>query len=224
MDTLRGAIGPDTSVIPADGEEVFIEATANGERSYACVLHGHTVGYRLRDAAGRLVIERAVKDGVQHGGERHWGSDGHLEFETSYVNGLEHGLAQQWCKGLVVGSYRLEYGTGVDLWRHCTAALAEERHCQQGDRHGFERWWTGDDVTVWQEGHYWHGEPHGIFRAWNTHGRLCRGYPQYMIRGRRVKKRQYLRAAAADDSLPPFRDADNAPRRPLPREYAEQCC
>src|SRR6266498_2745759 len=39
MDTVR-AIGPDMSVIPADGEEVFIKATANGERSYACVLHG----------------------------------------------------------------------------------------------------------------------------------------------------------------------------------------
>src|SRR6266849_4842311 len=221
MGTPHRALGPSIAVIPADAEDVFVEATTNGEQRYDCVLHGQIVGYRLRDAAGRLVIERAVKDGVRHGRERHWGSEGHLEFETTYVNGLEHGVAQQWCKGRVVGSYRLEYGTGVDLWRHCTAALAEERHCQQGDRHGFERWWTGDDVTVWEEGHYWHGEPHGIFRAWNAHGRLRRGYPQYMIRGRRVKKRQYLRAAASDHSLPPFRDADNAPRRPLPREYAE---
>jgi hypothetical protein len=80
------------AVIPADAEDVFVEATTNGEQHCACVLHGRIVGYRLRDAAGRLVIERAVKDGVRHGRERHWGSDGHLEFETTYVNGLEHGL------------------------------------------------------------------------------------------------------------------------------------
>jgi hypothetical protein len=223
MDTLHGAIVPDTSVIPADVEEVFIEATANGERSYTCVLHGHTVGYRLRDATGRLVFERAVKDGVQHGTERHWGSDGHLEFETSYVNGLEHGLARQWCQGRLVGSYHLEHGTGVDLWRDCTATLLEERHYQQGRRHGFERLWTGDDATVWEEGHYWHDDPHGIFRAWSALGRLRRGYPQYRLHGRRVTKRQYLKAAASDLSLPSFREADNAPQRPLPREYREQC-
>jgi hypothetical protein len=217
MDTRRHALGPDTSVIPVGAEEVFIEATPDGDQSYACVLNGHTVGYRLRDATGHLGIERALKDGVRHGPERHWGSDGRLEFETSYVNGLEHGVARQWCLGRLVGSYQLEHGTGVDLWRRCTGTLSEERHYQQGRRHRFERWWTGDDATVWEEGHYWHDEPHGIFREWNARGRLRRGYPQYMIHGRRVSKRQYVNAAVSDPSLPPFREADNAPQRPLPR-------
>jgi hypothetical protein len=95
MDAGHRALGPKIAVIPADAEDVFVEPTTNGERRYACVLHGQIVGYRLRDAAGRLVFERAVKDGVPHGPERHWGSDGDLEFEKTYVNGIEHGLAQQ---------------------------------------------------------------------------------------------------------------------------------
>ena len=219
MDTVRRPIGPNTLVIPAGAEEVFIEATINGDQSYACVLNGHTVGYRLRDTTGRLVIERALKDGVQHGPERHWGADGHLEFETSYVNGLEHGVARQWCQGRLLGSYRLEHGSGVDLWRPCTGALSEERHYQQGH----ERWWTGDDATVWEEGHYWHDEPHGIFRTWNARGQLRRGYPPYLLHGRRVSKQHYVKASASDPSLPSFREADNAPQRPLPREYRDQC-
>src|SRR5438105_4971551 len=158
MHTTHRAMGLNTSVIPDGAEEVFIEPTVNGDQGYACVLNGHTVGYRLRDAAGRLVIERALKNGVPHGPERHWGSDGHLEFETTYVNGLEHGVARQWCQGRLVGSYHLEHGTGVDLWRDCTGTLSEERHYQHGRRRGFERWWTGDDATVWEEGHYWQDE------------------------------------------------------------------
>jgi antitoxin component YwqK of YwqJK toxin-antitoxin module len=224
LDTIWRALGPSTSVIPAGAEEVRIEATTHEVQSYTCVLNGHTVGYRLRDSTGHLVIERALNDGVQHGPERHWGPDGQLEFETSYLNGLEHGIARQWRQGRLVGTYRLEHGSGVDLWRHCTGALSEERHYQQGRRHGFERWWTGDDTTVWEEGHYWHDEPHGIFRMWNARGQLRRGYPQYMIHGRRVSKRQYLKAAASDPSLPPFREADNAPQRSLPSEYTDQRC
>ena len=82
MSMTRRAIGPAPSVIPADAQEVLIEATTKEVQSYTCVLNGQTVGYRLRDATGHL-IERAFKDGVQHGTERDWGPDGQLEFETS---------------------------------------------------------------------------------------------------------------------------------------------
>jgi hypothetical protein len=206
---------------PTGGKEVF-ERVEFGYRYFRCVPEGQTVGYRVRDDHGRLVQEFALKDGLLHGLERHWAPDGMLEFETCYVEGLEHGTAKQWLDGRLLGTYRMDGGTGVDLWRHADGTLAEERHCMGGDRHGFERWWNGDDRTVWLEGHYQRGKPHGILREWNRRARLRRGYPQYFVDGDRVTKRQYLKAAAADPSLPLFREADNLPERPLPREYVDE--
>jgi hypothetical protein len=63
---------------------------------------------------------------------------------------------------------------------------------------------------------------HGVFRAWNARGRLRRGYPQYFVDGKRVRKRRYLKGSAADPSLPPFREEENRPDRKLPVEYLDQ--
>jgi hypothetical protein len=123
----------------------------------------------------------------------------------------------------------MDEGTGVDLWfsgdsRDLANAgtLAEERHMERGERHGIERWWTGDDATVSQECHFWRGEAHGIFRAWNKRGRLRRQYPQYWIHGERVNKRQYLKASITDAALPSYNETEDAPQRRLPLEYADQ--
>lgn len=98
--------------------------------------------------------------------------------------------------------------------------LAEEREYQDGLRHGYERWWNCDNATVWQEEHYWRGEPHGIFRRWNERGALRRGYPRYFVAGRQVARRKYERARRDDPTLPPFTLADNAPGRRLPAAVA----
>jgi hypothetical protein len=42
---------------------------------------------------------------------------------------------------------------------------------------------------------------------------LHRGYPKYWIRGEAATKRQYLKAAKSDKTLPHFRAKDNSPRR-----------
>ena len=47
-------------------------------------------------------------------------------------------------------------------------------------------------------------------------GRLRRGYPKYFVAGGQVSRRQYIKAAASDASLPPFRKAENRPRRRFP--------
>lgn len=208
------------SSIPDGAAEVFVEVESSGHRLFKCVMNGEEVGCRRRGDHGELFEEHGLKDGRYHGYWRQWGPDGKLEFETLYVNGLEHGTARQWDNGKLVCSYEMDYGTGVDLYGG-VRALSEERHMNDGFRHGFERWWD-DNNTVWQESHFKRGKEHGVFRHWNHRGGPRRGYPQYFVDGSRVTKRQYLRAAALDPSLPPYREEDNNPERELPPEYLSQ--
>jgi hypothetical protein len=53
-------------------------------------------------------------------------------------------------------------------------------------------------------------------RDWNLKGHLRRGYPKYFVAGQQATRRQYLKAAASDPLLPPFRKAENRPRRVFP--------
>jgi hypothetical protein len=214
--------GPDSS-IPSAAEELrdfSIVLEDLDYRRYDCVLKGERVGCRVRRSDGRLVREIGIKDGHQHGLWREWDAEGRLTFETFYLNGIEHGTARHWHEGVLQITYHLDHGTGVDLWGSFDS-LSEERHLLAGQRHGYERWWNGDNRTVWQEEHFRNGAEHGIFRRWQ-HGRLRRGYPQYFVDGRRVTKRQYLKACAGDPFLPAFRSEENAPGRTLPGEYRRQ--
>jgi len=75
-----------------------------------------------------------------------------------------------------------------------------------------------DQKSVHQENHFSQNLQHGIQRRWNFNGKLKRGYPKYWVNDKQVSKRQYLRARATDPTLPPFRKADNLPRRKFPPE------
>jgi hypothetical protein len=210
--------------IPAGAEELrdFAAVFENLDyRGYTCVLDGKVVGYRVRTVAGRLVREHGLKDGRRHGPWRQWDDEGRLAFETSYLDGLEHGIARQWIDGQLQITYRMDRGTGVDLWV-AFGSLSEERHMKDGYRHGYERWWNWDDRTVRREGHYRMGREYGIFREWNAAGRVRRGYPRYFVDGRRVTRREYLHARRSDPSLPPILAEDNEPTRRLPPEYLAQ--
>src|SRR6266542_4476725 len=188
--------------IPPEAEEVLERAEPYGDRQFLCLVDGRVVGQRVRNEDGMLLEEWTERDGVRHGYDLHWDGSGRLTFETRYVEGREHGLARQWQEGRLLGSYWMEHGTGLDLWRSSDGSLLEERHCRDGERDGFERWWNGDNRTVCREGHFRRGVPHGVFRVWNPRGRLRRGYPQYFVIGRRVTKQAYLRAELVDSSLP----------------------
>jgi hypothetical protein len=205
-----------------DVREIFEALVEQGRRAFRLEVDGRVVGRRVRDEAGRVTHEHGLKDGRKHGPERSWDDEGHLKWETCYADGLEHGTARQWDRGRLVGTYTMVHGTGVDLWRDADGRLSEERYYEAGTWHGFERWWRWDERTVWKESHFRHGREHGVFREWNDRGRLHRGFSCYFVAGERVNKRRYLRAAAADPSLPPFRAEDDDPRRPLPREHLER--
>ncbi len=207
----------DTLIIPAEAEERIEETFASGTPKLASYwIADIQIGRRFWDMDGMLGLEYRMHGEHMHGLFRRWDA-GILTHETAYRDGKEHGTARQYDQhGTMIGSYTMIDGTGLDLWFYAAGVLAEERACHDGALHGFERWWNDDNATIYQESHFWHGQEHGVFRRWNAHGRLARGYPQYFIKGRKVTKRQYLQASATDDTLPRFQIADHNPHRTLP--------
>jgi antitoxin component YwqK of YwqJK toxin-antitoxin module len=210
--------------IPDTAQEVVHESWETGAKKSAdYYLEGQQIGYRSWTRSGTIEMEYGIKDGKMHGPFRTWHENGHLCEEARYVEGKEHGLTKQYDHaGRLLGSYAMEHGTGIDLWLASDGSLSEERHYKDGLRHGYERWWNGDNTTVWKEEHYWQGEAQGIFREWNEHGRLRRGYPRYFVGGERVTKQRYEQACQSATTLPRFDAMDNTPRRELPKAYAEQ--
>lgn len=183
-------------------------------------LDGKIVGERTWDLRGDLDSEWGIKDGRRHGPQRRR-TDGVLTFETNWVDGKEHGIARQyWDDGRPLGTYKMVHGTGVDLWRcNLTGKLSEEWHWTDGEMDGLVRFWNDDEKTIWEEKHCKASVEHGIFREWNDKGRLRRGFPQYYINGKKVRKREYLTGCKRDETLPAFREEDNNWHRPLPAEY-----
>ena len=216
------------SSIPAAAEERIAAFGPDGGRQRAEYwFDGALVGVREYFETGELTVEFGLRDGRYHGMWYRWDLPGRLVSAIPYDAGLEHGTARQWAlSGELLGSYTMQQGTGLDLWwaqqPDGPRLLSEARYYRAGQRHGFEWWLSADQQSVYEEGHYADGAAHGILRQWNRHGRLRRGFPQYMIQGTRVAKRAYLRACRHDPTLPPFRLEDNAPRRSFPAEVAAQ--
>jgi antitoxin component YwqK of YwqJK toxin-antitoxin module len=207
------------SPIPADATEVITETWETGNKKRAVYLiDGKEIGVRLWEPSGTLAMEFGLKDGVMHGPYRTWYENGQVVEESTYYEGKEHGETKQYDEnGVQIGSYIMEYGTGMDLWFRSPGVLSEEREYRDGKRHGYERWWQDDNQTIWQEGHFYNDIEHGIFRRWNAQHKLGRGYPRYYVMGKRVNKRQYIRASRNDPTLPPFLAEDNQPFRKLPK-------
>jgi hypothetical protein len=195
-------------------------------RLTACLLNGQMVGQRAYTPEGQLVIETPLKNGEKHGREYTWNEDGTLSLIESYQKGKIHGTAKQYGrKGQVIGTYTLRQGTGFDIWREendeGTISISEIHSLRDGQPHGYEWWLEVRPHTIWHERHWVHGRYHGIERCWNAGGKLSRGYPKYWIRGQQVTKRQYIRAAQSDPTLPAFQLKDNWPRRKFPSEIEQ---
>ncbi|MCA9458565.1 MAG: hypothetical protein KC587_17995 [Nitrospira sp.] len=209
--------------IPEEAQEVIFDTWDNGTKKNAqYFLDGQLIGSRSWEESGQLSLEQGLQGNQRHGLFRTWYENGQLNEVQWYENGKEHGTSEQYDEqGNLIGTYTMVHGTGVDLWFAAPGVLAEERHYLDGERHGYERWWRGNNQTIGEESHFWHGTEHGIFRLWNKAGRLRRGYPRYFVDGKRVNKREYERACRKDPTLPPFKIEDNAPERPLPEEVKE---
>ena len=214
------------SSIPKRAREVVCERHENGAKKETIYRVGkQIVGRRLWYENGEVDIEYGLREGVKHGTEFHFDESGTLTFMEPVRNGKIHGTACQWSQtdGRLLITYTLRHGVGLDLWCHDDGRLAEQHYFPDNGEIGYMRWWDHDNQTIFMEYYYLLGVGyHGIHREWNDKGRLSRRYPQYLVNGEKVTKRQYLRACESDNLLIPFRVEDNEPYRELPAEYVAQ--
>lgn len=213
------------SFIPKTATERVLARYPSGAKERAEYLVGQeVVGVRYFHETGEPSFEMPQKQGRLHGVVYRWDEPHAILSTEPYADGLPHGTAKQWSRGKLIGTYQMVRGTGVDLWWGCSDGevfLAEARFLRDGRPEGFE-WWINDDQrSVYEERHFRKGQLHGIERAWNSEGRLRKGYPKYWVSGEKVSKRAYLTASRQDPSLPPFRERDNYPGRRFPSEVAE---
>ena len=217
------------SSIPKDATERILAMRITGRQKFKAeyISKGKIVGNRQFDESGLLESECPLRDGIMHGTLYDF-VDGVVTFAEHYSNGVAHGSARQWSPdGELIGTYTMNHGTGLDLWRakdnwgNGRVYLSEARFVKEGKWHGFEWWLNEDQKSVHGEHHFWENLQHGIQRSWNNQGRLRRGYPRYWVRNVRLTKRKYLRECTKDSSLPPYRDRDNLPARKFPAEVAK---
>lgn len=215
------------SSIPADAAERVVERYAGGAKKKAEYRVGRElVGVRYFHETGEPDFEYGLRNGKRHGVEYRWDSPGRMTSAIPFTQGVEHGTAKQWADdGNLIGTYKMVRGTGIDLWRQQrddgSVYLAEVLYRRGGHLNGFEWWLDESQRMVYIERHWRDSQLHGIYREWNEAGRLRRGYPQYFVGGVQVTKRQYLKACAADPTLPPFRQQDNRAFRTFPAEVAK---
>lgn len=211
--------------IPPGARERIVQRFPSGVKSRSKYYQrGKLIAEMLWEMDGAPAHGWEIRDGRKHGASIEWWRNGRIAFYEPFVDGLPHGVARHWDEeGMLLLETRYVRGTGVDLWCDLhNRSLSEETRLRHGKLHGARRYWNPDWRTVWQEEQYFDGEPHGIFRDWNREGRLRRGFPRYFVRGVRVDRRAYLRAAKTDVTLPVWRRSDNRPRRPLPPEIIGQ--
>lgn len=219
------------SDIPQAADEVRVREGAIRDQVISpaqveCRWGGELVGYRFYLQDGTLVQETPLKDGKKHGREYFWWN-GKLKSVEPYRDGKLHGTAKQYSpqSGRVIGRYKFIQGTGFDLWRSWCGdrqdgsyPIAEIHSHQNGFHQGYDWWLNPDQQSVYEESHWYADQRHGIERHWNQAGRLRRGYPKYWIHGEQVAKRQYLKAAQKDSTLPHFCKEDDLPQRSFPLE------
>lgn len=198
--------------IPPDAEKIMRETVSGALPSAYYRVDGEIVALITWNQDGTICSEMPIRHDMSHGVCREWGDDGQLIWECRYVRGREHGVIRQWSPdGRLLGLYKMVHGTGHDLWFDDDGRIAEECYRVAGHLHGLERRWDGR--TLYRECFWKDGYCHGIEREWRNPHRLARGYPGYYVAGERVSKRQYLRAAQRDPTLPAFREQENHPRR-----------
>lgn len=217
-----------SSLAQAVAEQVTDTYPNGAKREAEYWLRGRVVGVRHFHETGEPETEAAFLNGVRHGWQYRWDTPGKLTSAEPFRSGVPHGRAYQWSDdGVLLGTYTLNQGTGVDLWRNPgtdnngsvvpgLVVLAEVHCLKNGLPHGWEWWLNGYDAGVFIERHWRHGKPHGIERVWNGRDRLDRGYPRFFVRGKRVGRARYANACLADPSLPLLRAEDDKPRRVFP--------
>lgn len=214
------------SSIPTTAKEVVEQWFDNRKKKSAYFfLGGEKVGFREWRATGELEFEYGIKDGKKHGREFCLWEDGQPYEVTPYRNGKIHGTGKQWGKGgEVIITYKMTNGTGLDLrCGHENESLSEEHYWPKDGEVGYHRDWNDDEKSLTEEYYFLCGKGyHGIWRKWNSKGKLQRGYPHFYLNDSRVTKPNYLKACVDDAMLPCYRKEEDQPFRELPQEYVSQ--
>lgn len=149
------------SSIPRDAvESVTAWSSRDGPIEAEYLLGDEAVGRRTFGAGGHPISETPLRAGVKHGTVYRW-RPGTMALNSAgpYVEGLPHGTARQWdMEGNLVGTYRMDRGTGVDLWWQRTSSgpwgLAESHYMRDGEADGFEWWFLPGAARLLPERHW----------------------------------------------------------------------
>ena len=171
-------------------------------------------------ASGRLVHEKPLDaDGEGHGIEIQRDNSGRIIWSARWVHGKMHGPAIQFDeRGRPLLVTHFARGRGTDIWMNC-GKVTEIRELEDGQLHGLVRW--GDPEKPSEEGCFFRGQRHGIFREWKPDGNLRKGFPRFYIKDARVARRVYMTAQAKDPSLPQYDPRDNSDKRTTPNAVRE---
>jgi len=104
---------------------------------------------RTHHRNGLLAVEEIFSGQKLHGRRRTWHRNGQLATEEHYRDGRLHGLSRQWSeKGRLLGSFRMQHGTGLQKSWHDNGRLNLEFSTVEGQFCGRSRLWLSDGTLV----------------------------------------------------------------------------
>lgn len=146
---------------------------------------------RMFHRNGVVAVEENVRGQKLHGRRRTWHRNGKLASEEFYRDGLLHGAFRQWNEnGVLLGSYRMEQGTGIQKEWHDNGRLNLEFSTVKGGFFGRSRQWLQDGTLL---------------------------SDQIYFEGRIVTSDAYRKAVKQNPNLPKLRGRITKSKRPTPK-------
>ncbi|HUA68629.1 MAG TPA: hypothetical protein VMA13_08780 [Candidatus Saccharimonadales bacterium] len=140
---------------------------------------------------GVVAVEENVRGQKLHGRRRTWHRNGRLASEEFYHNGLLHGICRQWNENNdLLGSYKIEHGTGIQKSWHDNGRLNLELSTVAGEFSGRSRLWLQDGTLLSDQIH---------------------------LEGRIVTPDEYRKAVKQNPNLPKLRGRIAKSKRPTPK-------
>lgn len=140
---------------------------------------------------GVVAMEENMRGRILHGRRRTWHRNGKLASEEFYHDGLLHGICRQWSEsGSLLGSFRMERGTGTQKSWHDNRRLNLEFSTVNGGFYGRSRLWLQDGTLL---------------------------SDKIYLQGRIVSPEEYRRAAKQNPNLPKLRGRIVKTKPPTPK-------
>ena len=131
---------------------------------------------------GNIKMEGSYKAGsnIPHGTTKAFYKDGSLRGVTSYKDGIQHGLHQEYFE-LIDGVSALEVegqykdGGKDGIWKvyYVSGKLQEEQVWKGGKKNGFFKAFAKDGKTLLAEGNYINDLQHGPQKSWHENGQIA---------------------------------------------------